>query len=144
MVLGLCVCLSVRHHESCHYAQLSVQPKVPTASVQSGKLFFSLKMQKLWREKANKLISTLYVLTATLYGANGATFRQKFRRQGPFWFFQSLTAGYKLPGMYRAFAFVVFRILSVTCSLMRALSQSFVHTQQLFSVSTPGRRGFAL
>ena len=35
----LSVCLSVRHHESCHYAQLSVQPKVPTASAQSGKHF---------------------------------------------------------------------------------------------------------
>ena len=62
MVLGLClglctcvrVCLSVRHHESCHYAQLSVQPKVPTASAQYGKQCF---VQKLWREKANKLIS---------------------------------------------------------------------------------------
>ena len=44
-VLGLCVCLSVclcvRHHESCHYAERSVQPKVhvPTASAQSGKHF---------------------------------------------------------------------------------------------------------
>ena len=43
---------------------------------------FSLKMlcEKLWREKANKLISS-YVLTPTSYGADGATFRQKF---GPF------------------------------------------------------------
>ena len=46
-VLGLCVCpcvcvsvcLSVRHHESCHYAQRSVQPKVPTVSAQAGKHF---------------------------------------------------------------------------------------------------------
>ena len=51
----------------------------------------------LWREKANKLSR----LTATSYGADGATFRQKFRRQGLFWFFQSLTAGYKLPGRVR-------------------------------------------
>ena len=36
---SVCVCVSVRHHESCHYAQLSVQPKVPTASAQSGKHF---------------------------------------------------------------------------------------------------------
>ena len=93
-VLGLCVCVSVclsvclcvRHHESCHYAQLSVQPKVSTASSQSGKHFkygvFSKNalFKKLWREKANKLISS-YVLTATSYGADGATFRQKF---GPF------------------------------------------------------------
>ena len=65
-------CLCVRHHESYHYAQLTVQSKVPTASAQSGKHFkygvFSF-VQKLWLEKANKLISNL--LTAT-------TFRQKF------------------------------------------------------------------
>ena len=41
------------------------------------------------------------MLTTTSYGADGATFRQKFRRQGLFWFFQSLTAGYKLPGRVR-------------------------------------------
>ena len=35
-------------------------------------------------------------------------------------------------------AFVVFRILSFTCSLTRALSQSLAHPQQLFSASTPG------
>ena len=86
------------------------------------------------------------MLTATSYGADGATFRQKFRRQGLFWFFQSLTAGYKLPGivaasfqLYRAFAFVVFRILPVTCWLTRALSQSLAHAQQHFSASTPGQ-----
>ena len=86
------------------------------------------------------------MLTVTSYGADGATFRQKFQRQGLFWFFRSLTAGYKLPGRVRqratslsavrvravqAFAFVVFRILSVTCSLTRALSQSLAHAQQL-------------
>ena len=38
-----------------------------------------------------------------------------------------------------AFAFVVFRILSVTCSLTHALSQSLAHAQQFFSASTPGR-----
>ena len=48
---------AVRHHESCHYAQRNVQPKVPTPSAQSGKHFnmaFSLKMlcSKLWPEKA--------------------------------------------------------------------------------------------
>ena len=36
-------------------------------------------------------------------------------------------------------AFVVFRILSVTCSLTHALSQSLTHAQQLFSASTPGQ-----
>ena len=59
-------------------------------------------------------------------------------KEGPF---LVLTAGYKLPGRVRqratslsavqAFAFVVFRILSVTCSLTRALSQSLAHAQQL-------------
>ena len=34
-------------------------------------------------------------------------------------------------------AFVVFRILSVTCSLTRALSQIIAHVQKLFSASTP-------
>ena len=38
-----------------------------------------------------------------------------------------------------AFAFVVFRILSVTCSLTHALSQSLAHAQQFFSASTPGQ-----
>ena len=38
-VLGLCVCLSIWHHESSHYAQLSIQLKVPTASAQAGKHF---------------------------------------------------------------------------------------------------------
>ena len=79
---------------------------------------FSL-VQKLWREKANKLIS-MCLPQHHIYGTDGATFRQKFRRQGLFWFFQSR---YKLPG-YQAFAFVVVRILSVTCSLTLALSQS--------------------
>ena len=63
--VSVCSCLSdslcVRHHQSCHYAQLNVQPKVSTASAQSGKHFkygvFSKNAQKLWREKANKLIS---------------------------------------------------------------------------------------
>ena len=33
------VCVCVRHHESCHYVQRSVQAKVPTESAQSGKHF---------------------------------------------------------------------------------------------------------
>ena len=36
-------------------------------------------------------------------------------------------------------AFVVFRILSVTCSLTHAISQSLAHAQQFFSASTPGQ-----
>ena len=85
------------------------------------------------------------MLTATSYGADGATFRQIFRRQGLFWFFQSLMAGYKLPGIVRQRATslsavqLVQGLLSVTCSLTRALSQSLTHAQQLFSASTPGQ-----
>ena len=36
------------------------------------------------------------MLTATSYGADAATFRLNFRRQGLLWFFQSLTVGYTL------------------------------------------------
>ena len=71
------VCLSVRHRESCHYAQLSIQPKVPRASVQSG-IWRFLFVQKLWREKANKLISYMCLPRHHNYGADGATFRQIF------------------------------------------------------------------
>ena len=55
------VCLFVRHHESCYYAQWSVQPKVHTASVQSGKHFkhgaFSknASFKSYGVKKANKL-----------------------------------------------------------------------------------------
>ena len=45
------VCVSVRHHVSCHYAQLSVQPKVPTASMQSGKHGVSSKKAKSYGVK---------------------------------------------------------------------------------------------
>ena len=73
LCLGLCVCLSVRHHESCHYAQLSVQLKVPTASAQYGlNMAFSLKMlcsKVMKSQQANK-----YVLTTTSYGADGERF----------------------------------------------------------------------
>ena len=77
--------------------------------------------------------------TSLVCGANGATFRQKFRRQGLFWFFQSLKAGYtwqratSLSAVQLVQSFFVFRILSVTCSLTRALSQSLAHAQQLIS-----------
>ena len=62
-VLGLCVCPAGQTHTQTKY-QLSVQPKVhvPTASAQSGKHFkygvFCI-VQKLWREKANKLSTCL-------------------------------------------------------------------------------------
>ena len=66
-------------------------------------------------------------------GADGATFRQKFRRQGLFWFFQSLTAGYKLPGRVRqrATSLSAIQLFPIYCSLTRALSRSLAHAQQL-------------
>ena len=85
-------------------------------------------------------------ITATSYGADAAIFRQNFRRQGLLWFFQSLAVGYTLvrqrPTNLSAttavrvsvFCFAVFRILSVTFSLTRALCQSLAHAQQHFSV----------
>ena len=52
---------------------------------------FSRFVQKVWRKKANKLTVTSY----------WRRWSDIFRRQGLFWFFQSLTAGYKLPGRVR-------------------------------------------
>ena len=76
--------------------------------------------------KANKLISMCLPRHHT------APMERHFARYfGLFWFFRSLTAGYKLPGIVRQtslsavqlvqgfFAFVVFRILFVTSSLTR-------------------------
>ena len=76
-----------------------------------------------------------------------APMERDFLKTGPF---LVLLKSNKLPGMVRqratsrssvqlAFAFVVFRILSVTCSLTHALSQSLAHAQQFFSASTPGQ-----
>ena len=95
---------------------------------------------KLWRELKSQYANE-YMLTTTSYGADAATFRH-FRRQGLLWFFQSLMVGYTLvrqratslsathsrAGLRLLLA--VFRILSVTFSLMRGLSQSLAHAQQ--------------
>ena len=64
--------------------------------------------------------------------------RHKRRSKFDYW---SLTLLVFQPySLYRAFAFVVFRILSVTGSLTRALSESLAHAQQLFNAaSTPGK-----
>ena len=126
-VLGLCVCvccLSVRHHQSCHYAQLSVQPKVATVSLQSGKHWSFLKkcfVQKLWREKANKLISTCTCMCLPRHHTCMAPIERHFTRYfkdraGLFWFFQSLTAGYMLSGIVR---------LRATCLSAVQLVQGF-------------------
>ena len=106
-VLGLCVCLSVclsgttspatTRNRASNRRYLRLRRNLGNIL----NMAFSLKMLcskvMAWKsQQANK-----YVLTATSYGADGATFRQIFRRQGLFWFFQSLTAGYKLPGIVR-------------------------------------------
>ena len=128
-VLGLCVCVcvSVRHHESCHYTQLSIQPKVhvPTASAQSGIKYGVLKVIARKIQQANIEVCAYRKSSGRLQ----ATWHSK---AASYYVFQ-------LYSLYRAFAFVVFCILSVTCSLTCALSQSLVHAQQLFSVSTPGQ-----
>ena len=71
--------------------------------------------------------------------------RHLARYFGLFWFFQSLTASYKLPGIVRERAtsdssvqLVQGFFVSVyfPCSLTRALSKSLPHAQQLFSAST--------
>ena len=105
------------------------------------KIWRFLFVQKLWREKANKLIST-YVLTATSYGANGATFRQKFLRQGLFWFFQSLTAGYKLRGIVRQRATSLSAVQDFCfCSLLYTFRYMFVN---VYAFSEPRARATAL
>ena len=144
-VLVLCVCLSV--------TTLAATSFVLTLKVRyvGGyyRLFldfnsFSIKpsVQKLWRGKANMLMSI--ILAATSYGADAATFHQT----GPSLVLSSLTVGYKQPGIVRqratslsattavrvsVFCFVAFRILSVTFSLTRALSQSRARATTLYS-----------
>ena len=90
------------------------------------------------------------MLTATSYGADGATFRQKFRRQGLFWFFQGLTAGYKLPGIVRQRATSLsavqlvqgFCFCSLPCTFrytrVRFLELRASRTRNSASMRTPG------
>ena len=100
-VLGLCVCVSV-----CPAPR--VLPLRATERPTEGiygfgaiwetfkKIFFLRFVQKLWREKANKLISMC------LQRHHMAPMERHFARNlSLFWFFQSLTAGYKLPGIVR-------------------------------------------
>ena len=56
-VLGLCVCMChhVRHHESGHYAQLSVQPKVRTYGF--GAIWETCFVQKLWHTWQRQTLS---------------------------------------------------------------------------------------
>ena len=136
------VCLSV--HESCHYAQLSVQPKVPTASAQYGQYGVFSLFKSYGVKKPTSLCMCLPQHDMAPME------RHLARYFGLFWFFQSLTAGYKLPGIVRERAtsdssvqLVQGFFVSVyfPCSLTRALSKSLPHAQQLFSASTrtPGQ-----
>ena len=103
MALGLCLGLCTRHvclsvHESCHYAQLSVQPKVPTASAQYGK-HFQYGVFSLFKSYGVKKPTSLCMC---LPQHDMAPMERHLARYfGLFWFFQSLTAGYKLPGIVR-------------------------------------------
>ena len=131
------MCLSV--HESCHYAQLSVQPKVPTASAQDGK-HFQYGVFSLFKSYGVKKPTSLCMC---LPQHDMVPMERHLARDfGLFWFFQSLTAGYKLPGIVRERAtsdssvqLVQGFFVSVyfPCSLTRALSKSLPHVQQLFS-----------
>ena len=94
-------------------------------------------VQKLWRAKSQ--YAKEYVLTATSYGADAATFRLNFRRQGLLWFFQSLTVGYMLVRQRATSLSATTAVrVSVSClqssavtfSLTRALCQSLAHAQQ--------------
>ena len=95
----VCVCLSVRHHESCHYAQRSVQPKVPTASAQSGKRFkYGVFSQNaLFKSYGVKKPTSLVCAYRDIIWRRWSDISPEISRQGLLWFFQSLTAGFKLP-----------------------------------------------
>ena len=104
-------------------------------------------VQKLWREKANKLISMCLPRHYTAPMERHIS-PEISKTQGLFWSNCRLQATWhskarqratSLSAVQLAFAFVVFRIPSVTCSLTRALSQSLAHAQQLFSASTPSQ-----
>ena len=89
----VCVCLSVCYHASEDIAWLYSKMN-RLFSVLSSWLFKKPSVQKLWREKANILMSICLprpplVLMQSL----------NFGRQGLLWFFQSLAVGYTLPGI---------------------------------------------
>ena len=144
----------VRHHESCHYAQRSVQLNVPTASTQSGKHFQYGIFSKyaLFKSNGVKKPTSLVRAYRDIIWCRWSDISPQIAKTEPFlvlsksngrlqatWHSGSELLVFQPYSLYRAFVFVVFRILSVTCSLMRALSQSLTHAQQLFSVSTPGQ-----
>ena len=62
------MCLCVRHHEFCHYAQRSVQPKVPMASAQSGKhlKYGVFSKNALYRRRAYTARVTVFGLCVCL------------------------------------------------------------------------------
>ena len=146
-VLVLCVCLSV----CLSVTTLAATSFVLTLKVRYVGVYYRLFLDfnswifdKTFRSKVmawKNQYANEYILAATSYGADAATFHQT----GPSLVLSSLTVGYKQPGIVRqratslsattavrvsVFCFVAFRILSVTFSLTRALSQSFAHAQQ--------------
>ena len=94
------VCLCVRHHESCHYAQRSVQPKVPTASAQSGKRFKYGVFSKiaLFKSYGVKKPTSLRAYRDIIWRRWSDISPEIWAFSGSF---KVLTAGYKLPGVVR-------------------------------------------
>ena len=97
----LSVCLSVCYHASEGIVQFYAKMKVHVCTALVYRLFsvfdswiFEKPSVKSYGVK--KPIANEYVLTATSYGADAATFHLNFPRQGLLWFFQSLTVGYML------------------------------------------------
>ena len=89
-------------------------------------------VQKLWREKANKLSMCLprHHMAPSEISKTGPflVLSKSNGRLQATW--QSMAASYQSfsrTACTGLFAFVVFRIFSVTCSLTRALSQSLAH-----------------
>ena len=81
------------------------------------------------------------MLTATSYGADAATFRLNFRRQGLLWFFRSLTVGYTLVRQRATSLSATCGSPSLACSLPYTFRYIFVNACAL---SKPRARATAL
>ena len=136
-----CVYLCVRHHESCHYAQRSVQPKVPTASGQSGKHFKYGVFSKnaLFKSYGVKKPTSLVCAYRDIIWRRRSDISPEISKTGPF-LVLSKSNGRLQATWQRATSLLAVPVqlvqsfcLPYTCSLTRALSQSLTHTQQLIS-----------
>ena len=84
------------------------------------------------------------MLTATSYGADAATFRLYFRKQGLLWFFQSLTVGYTLVRQ-RATSLSATTAVRVSASLACSLPYTFRYIfVNACALSKPHARATAL